>query len=343
MDGVVHAALKEPDRFERVLRLLRIVFGFKDRDLRAAARRWTDFRDRKTSASKSHVRRRPPDIADLLSLLDVLISDETFVAGEKNEKDRLEPLSPRSVHRVRESISRAVATSFKDFAKRRPRGKTLRANDMFVSRLDLDDIVITTNWDLLLDDALDSRFGTDASSTGTDAIILMPSGERAPERNIVRPPLYKLHGSLNWLACARCTNLYVNPTIYIADLGFYRSARKKANTCECGMPLRPTLITPTYFKQYRLRHLANVWARAQHALMDCDDWYFIGYSLPSDDVHIKSLLLRAWHMRHDADRRAPGVHVVTNHSDDELLARFRGLFRRPQIDTSGFRAFASTM
>lgn len=341
VDGVIHTAQQEPKRYDRILRFLRIFFDLQLEDLNAASSRWKAFTKAETAQTEALFRRRPPDVAELLSLMDVLISDESFVCGEKAEDEGLEPFSTRDMLRVRESISRAVATSFKAFAHERRRSLMPRATDMLAEKLEVDDVVVTTNWDLLLDEALDEKFGTDAASTGTDAVVLDASGERAGERVLARPPLFKLHGSLNWLACLRCTTLYVNPTVYIADLGFYHSARKAANTCDCGMPLRPTLITPTYFKQYRIRHFANIWSRVQQRLSGADDWYFVGYSLPTDDVHIRSLLLKAWHLRRDAGLPAPRVNIITHRADDHMLQRYAALFPRSCVDICGFRAFVT--
>lgn len=339
-DGVIYTALADQDRYGRILRFLRVFFGLEDRDFTAAAARWQAFGEGNNPAVNDPTTRRPPDIAELLSLIDVLIADESFVCGEKNEKDRMEPFSTRDLLRIRESISRAVASSFSRFANDRPHVRRSTAAETLAATLHKRDVVITTNWDLLMDEALDRAFGTDAESTGTDAILLTPDGKPRKHKDIAsRPALFKLHGSLNWLVCLRCTNLYVNPNKYIADLGFYKTARKEANTCDCGMPLRPTLITPTYFKQYRIRHFANIWAGAQRDLARCNSWFFVGYSLPSDDIHIRALLLRAMHVRRDSGCEPPNVTVVTERLDEQLASRYQSLFPNVEIDPQGFRKF----
>lgn len=338
-DGVIHTALADEDRYGRILRFLRVFFDLAKRDFSAAADRWQAFSQGDDPPQENPPARRPPDIAELLSLLDVLIADESFVCGEKNKKNRMEPFSTRDLLRIRETISRAVAGSFSRFANDRPPVRRPTTADKLARKLHKGDVVITTNWDLLMDDALDRVFDTDPSSTGTDAIILTRGGKRQPKKALTRPPLFKLHGSLNWLVCLRCTNLYINPQVYIADFGFYRTARKEENTCDCGMPLRPTLITPTYFKQYRIRHFANIWAKSQHNLALCDEWYFIGYSLPSDDIHIRALLLRALHARRDSGCKPPKITVVTDRFDQQLNGRYRSLFPQTDIDPRGFRAF----
>ena len=44
-------------------------------------------------------------------------------------------------------------------------------------------------------------------------------------------------------------------------------------------------------------HLLNVWRAATEALRTATEWYVIGYSLPSEDLAIRSMLLRAFSAR----------------------------------------------
>jgi hypothetical protein len=88
---------------------------------------------------------------------------------------------------------------------------------------------------------------------------------------------YKLHGSLNWLRCSLCGNVYLNPigpTAYLSFLlgeGVERYTLKMpvlkelqdegANECHCGYrPLRHVIVAPSFVRDVRadaLRDLAN--------------------------------------------------------------------------------------
>ena len=337
LGGIIATSLPDAFRYKRVVDFLQIVFALPLPVLTAAANAWETLKKEGRSAERISPPRLP-DISELLSLLDILIGDESVIATTKNAEQLTEPISTREMHRIRESIIRALARSLTDFATSASTTARPLTADLFAASLGPDDTVMTTNWDLLLDQALDARFGTDASSVGTDAVIVRNGVERPV---LPRPPLYKLHGSLNWLYCLRCQMLFVDPTGYVGDRGFYHSARGSENTCRCGMPLRSTLITPTYFKEYRTRHLANIWSAAQHHLAESDEWIFIGYSLPRDDVHIRALLLKAWHARRDAGGAAPHVTLVTDRVDEATLARYAGLFAMTCIDSRGFREYVA--
>ena len=148
--------------------------------------------------------------------------------------------------------------------------------------------------------------------------------------------LYKLHGSLNWLYCPGCHRL---------DLGVSKSGRRTAKvldmlymeqessvgdldhryTCkgspcpDCGAEVRPVMITPTHLKDYRNPHIAQVWYRAERALHDADRAYFVGYSMPEDDVDVIYLLkrglshLKAKHItvvEYDPEGRKARLHPV---------------------------------
>lgn len=342
--GVAAALTGDPKAYERVLRFLQSVFRTTDDELSRGAERWRLFVNSPDRAAPGQDDLILPDIVELLSLIDVLIADESLVAvSDDGGKGEARAFSARELSRVRESISRAIASAFRELAGHRSRALREGATVALASSLSADDVVITTNWDLLLDVTLHGRFGTDASAVGSDVIVVDKSGRAArPADRPPRPPLFKLHGSLNWLGCLRCTRLYVNPIYHIAELGFRGNRRRnEGSSCDCGMPLHALLITPTYFKQYRNRHLANIWAQAQQRLAACDEWYFAGYSLPTDDVHIRAFLLRALHMRLDETQGEPAVTVVTRGEDQGTIARFRRLFRNVGVDPRGFAAFAA--
>ena len=105
---------------------------------------------------------------------------------------------------------------------------------------------------------------------------------------------FKLHGSLNWLRCDLCGQVYVNPQEAIAYLSF-SDRQASANTCECGWsPLRHLIVAPSMVRDVRDTHLLNVWRSATEALRTATEWFIVGYSLPAEDLAIRSMLLRAF-------------------------------------------------
>lgn len=126
--------------------------------------------------------------------------------------------------------------------------------------------------------------------------------------------LYKLHGSLNWLYCPACARLDIGTTesgrrtvkvldtlyqeeqaVALADGGGDLKQRYSCHgsPCrDCGTEVRPVMISPTYLKDYRNPHIAQVWYRAERALRSAERAIVVGYSMPSDDADVIYLLKR---------------------------------------------------
>jgi len=95
--------------------------------------------------------------------------------------------------------------------------------------------------------------------------------------------------------------------------------------CHCGAEMDSLIITPSFIKRYSNVHLSNIWKGAQKTLEKADDWIFVGYSLPDDDLWIRGMLLRAIGARREK-KSAFHVHVVTLGKDAALERRYRQLF-----------------
>ena len=106
----------------------------------------------------------------------------------------------------------------------------------------------------------------------------------------------KLHGSLNSLRCEQCGHLYVNPTDRIETLEYWEEVNE-FNQCKCLGRLRSILVAPSLVRDVREPHLLSIWNAALNELRLAHEWYFAGYSLPQEDIAIRSLLLRAYHGR----------------------------------------------
>lgn len=110
--------------------------------------------------------------------------------------------------------------------------------------------------------------------------------------------LLKLHGSLNWLQCPKCSRLYVK--LYQNFNGVYIFDKKYCRHCEKNFKLKKddtnilstNLITPTFLKN--LNNIQNklVWQNAAIELSEADKIVFIGYSLPHADFEFKQMLSR---------------------------------------------------
>jgi hypothetical protein len=145
---------------------------------------------------------------------------------------------------------------------------------------------------------------------------------------------FKLHGSLNWLRCPVCEHLYLNPYGKIAHQPF-RAKTDGDNTCHCGenARLQLHLVAPSTHRSVRDANLLAVWRNALNLLIQCDHWIMIGYSLPGEDLAIRSMLIRAYHAR----ETPPKITVVQHGMAAQ--SRYRILFPKHTYHDGGLGAW----
>lgn len=146
--------------------------------------------------------------------------------------------------------------------------------------------------------------------------------------------VYKLHGSLNTLLCRACGFVYFNYDGSIAHQAF-RSKLDDNNTCVCRDDLKLDLhiVAPSLVREVHDANLRSVWRSALEWLRRSNRWVIVGYSLPPEDLAVRSLLLRAYHGR----PRKPKVVVVQRGCDAK--ARYRALFPKCDYRTGGLEDF----
>ncbi len=166
--------------------------------------------------------------------------------------------------------------------------------DSFVKHLKADDVVITFNYDLVVENALNRH------NIGVNYQLALPSS--AYSSNLIdadqkRLTVIKLHGSINLGFCPDCLTI--------------QEASAESILCECcsshssmiqqqpvsKSSLRPFLIPPTLFKSYSLLEQRRLWYTAYQFLAQADEVIIIGYSLPSADILATQLLDFAYRAR----------------------------------------------
>jgi hypothetical protein len=139
--------------------------------------------------------------------------------------------------------------------------------------------VITFNYDLVLDDALD-RVEANPGYELVNAVY--------DEVKVGYPvvPLLKLHGSTNWAIC-ECNQIHVLGKKATSDPRTFRSmaCKKCQNT-----GLRLMLVPPSWDKSEYSKIMQPVWKRAVDALKTATRICVIGYSMPETDAFFKFLL-----------------------------------------------------
>ena len=171
-----------------------------------------------------------------------------------------------------------------------------------------ENVVITFNYDLLLEDAL-TRLGLPFSYGLGDGVAYHEPARFTPDVGSDEMLLLKMHGSLNWAFREN------------GDFGVYGSydAALKAGGS-------PHLVPPTWEKT-AIGPMRRVWERAVSALTDATRVIIIGFSFRSTDAHFK-YLLAAGLMNNSSLRRI----LIVNPRAEALEPQVRSVLRGDQFE-----------
>lgn len=148
-----------------------------------------------------------------------------------------------------------------------------------------------------------------------------------------RHRFFKLHGSLDLLRCSACGHVYFNERGTIAHQAM-RDEIDEGNSCECSKQHRLELhiVSPSHVRDIRDGSILNVWQSAFEWMRTSDRWVIAGYSLPPEDLAIRSLLVRAYHGR----KKPPEVIVVQQ--GESLRSRYSLYFPNCRYFSDGLAA-----
>lgn len=158
---------------------------------------------------------------------------------------------------------------------------------------------------------------------------------------------FKLHGSVNWLACEVCEHIYIQhwSPIYWLDnepslSPSAASTGRDRLVCRCDHgPLSPVIVAPSLVRDIRNPSLLEIWKNALEALRAAEEWIIIGYSFPPEDLAIRSMFVRAWQSR----KRKPKVTVVQHGNDFATRSRYIMLFPECEYLTNGLEGYLETV
>jgi len=221
--------------------------------------------------------------------------------------------------------------------------------------------IISLNWDILLDNALNtalkakdvrpdgSMMDGDYEPFGVVDYCCYISSVNAHEKRIrtglwslgcrgYNVKLLKIHGSMNWLQCPNCQQLFVGFDEKFIIPNFSapqpcRHCQKQGNVSN----LRGSLVMPTFLKDLTNFQVKLVWQNAAVEIMEARKLVFIGYSLPHADFEFRQLLSRMVHK--DAK-----IKVVLWHGSDrykEECERYERFFSKhnPSFEPKGVLEF----
>jgi NAD-dependent SIR2 family protein deacetylase len=305
----------------------RILFSFRS-DGKQLCEQLEDFLTRLFPGFQTADEKSLPSVVDLLSLVDHSLRSSTTPV-------RLIPV--HILGEMRTLLEVAICNVISP-AERKPKraGRDFWSWLESANNLNRDSIaLISTNYDTSIEQIIASTLGFHRTTTFLDFGVAWRDPDREePYSRPVKPWMrfYKLHGSLNWLRCDMCEHMYLN---YKWDI-YKRVLDKKVldkNSCHCGHgKLSLMLVTPSYIRDVREPNLLSIWQNALELLRTSDEWVFVGYSLPSDDINIRSMIMRATQGRDTP----PKVTVVLDKNHPEVYGRYRLLFPMFVPSSQGF-------
>lgn len=263
-----------------------------------------------------------PSFVDLLSLVDYCIANNITVFPRGGLFDL------RQSRSVLESALLVVLEKFRpsqdmlgEFSKRISSSNRLG--------------IITTNYDLVCEMAI-------AQALHQDTPIDLGFEWRDPDNGNLkarptepRVSLIKLHGSANWLRCPSCEQIYVSQgSVAILDSDTEENRYGSATECHCGYkPLRRLIVSPSIIRYLGEAQLRQLQLAAIHLLHQARRLFIVGYSLPTEDVTIRSIFIRGM------QGATKGVKVFVYQIDHEALPRYAALFKEFSYSVNGFDGF----
>jgi hypothetical protein len=183
------------------------------------------------------------------------------------------------------------------------------------------DIVVSFNYDLLMDNALRE------TKKLTDCGYLVPFQRVLDGQEQVRTEdapsditMVKLHGSLNWLHCSFCDSNFLNRSEKISPE--YATLPNNCPYCsESNVYFQRVIVPPLLAKNYSLPPLKYLWSRANRYVARAREIVIIGYSFPPTDFATEALLRDSFPW--DIQRHTRFIIVNT---DEEVFNRFKKTF-----------------
>jgi hypothetical protein len=244
-------------------------------------------------------------------------------------------IAGENLSELRYLLNRAIAELLLDYENEgytaHEKGLLKRLTQLIRKPSSTDVTVITTNYDLIID----REFRNEIRNHQVDYGIAYRDVSYS---QLIPPPadpvlrLYKLHGSLNWLRCDLCGQYYINPAGSIAARAFDGKV-SSWNTCDCSekLQLKTVLVPPSLVRDIRDPNLLQIWNSALEAIRVAPSLVFIGYSLPPEDLAIKSLIMRGMNGRKST---LPPLQVTVIQKGDDSKQNYLNLFGKT-IDYDG--------
>ncbi len=203
-----------------------------------------------------------------------------------------------------------------------------KSYDSFLkSSFENNDTIITFNYDLVLETALESfgmtyRYGLEEQKTSDKSQIIL-----------------KLHGSLNWMHCSKCGPVHVVESLVY---GNSRDCPHCDSNETSSILIPPVIYKDSYYNDQLFGPLVREsWSLAREALSEASQITFIGFSM-SEDAYAKELFKLSLSLNDNSDLKCT---VINKTCDDELKKRYNSTIvtTKPVFDKSSFEDYIESI
>lgn len=263
--------------------------------------------------------RNYPNIEDFLNLLEMAkkFNSEEFIESSQWSVLRL--------NEAKQMTLRAVTDYIWNMMDHRDRQQPLQD---FVKRLlHVGDTIITFNWDLTLERALEEY-------PGDPGFLYTYSRHReAKSFSLLKP-----HGSIDWFLKKTVCKLVPESKVGRLDHTLcYYPRFNRANYPEL-LGVAPVIVPPIATKEFESDFLKRVWRHVYRAVSDATELHVIGYSLPREDQFARLVLRRGVlnNIRKASQRNRVPLKVIVVNPDSATEGTFAQLVGR-EVEAFDFR------
>jgi hypothetical protein len=169
-------------------------------------------------------------------------------------------------------------------------GPPCRKHRALAKRMKRGDVVLSLNYDILIDNALFNLGRTTDSGYRMNFFKVNQDGEwMRPSPDSSEISLFKLHGSLNWIRCRLCGALllYRQRKQILNGIELFRCPR-----CSSEETGERMMMPPIQSKDYGDKDIAFLWFQADRTMKEFSRIVCVGYSFSPLDSDMISLMRR---------------------------------------------------
>jgi len=198
--------------------------------------------------------------------------------------------------------------------------------------LNEEDVIISFNYDTILDNALrETKKITDSGYIIDFNRVFYEKSWQSIDQQKSEVTLIKLHGSLNWLRCKRCKLNFLKRDVIDIKSRDEMFELLNPKCVRCGtLSIETVIIPPLIGKNYHEFGLDYLWSDTYQMINSkkIDEIIIIGYSLPDADI-VSNLLFRK--INNSVTSKNPDYKLTIVNPDKNSIRHFGNVFSSSNI------------